>query len=617
MIRTIRATLLPIALAALIAGCHDDPLGPPRPGPEPVLLIHHPAPGVGTADYANVTVFRWRSDDTDSIRHMWSQVVDTDSVYNPSFDIIADLNRNPWRYDEMWSPWIAYDAPGDSGTSTVLGDDEDLEAGKHHVFAVQAKNGDGVITSTFDLQTNARRFRVKPITGPLFILIEMHLGGFKFIGDKMNPVWRDYPSGVPLSFRWRADASSYGGEIVGYRHGWDIADFNAWDTPFSKLDTFATETKLFSGYHTFYAEALDQAGNVSRGSVRIEIVPFPMDRNLMWVDDFFSWNHPIPNYSYPPEYDHDGFWIDICERAEGFDPARDVYDCIENRSRPPSLELVGRYKNIIWTYSNSSDTWSDIIHFVPESWIGQETQTSMNYLSMFLYKGGHLWTLGRSDQSGGLAAALPTDARSFPMHLACEITGNRDDCDGDRSGAFSMAYRDYCISVIDKISGRFRTDKIMPPRALNHYDVLEYAYRDDSDPFTAMHPELPPRLELWEEVTRPGRYFDPDSSSNPGGFTYVEIYDPEYWMTRRRITSRPCFHPMYRMSAKNDTSAVDDCAIAVWVTEYGDIVPDVGAGAAVAAPSVHFGFPLWFFDRESADGIADVIFSRWGISSTR
>ena len=37
------------------------------------------------------------------------------------------------------------------------------------------------------------------------------------------------------------------------------------------------------------------------------------------------------------------------------------------------------------------------------------------------------------------------------------------------------------------------------------------------------------------------------------------------------------------------------------------------AEGAVGAPSVHFGFPLWFFNRAQVDSIADVIFDEWQI----
>jgi hypothetical protein len=196
------------------------------------------------------------------------------------------------------------------------------------------------------------------------------------------------------------------------------------------------------------------------------------------------------------------------------------------------------------------------------------------------------------------------------MSHECEITGNRDDCDGDRSGVNSMPYKDYCVTMLDKVQGIFRTDPEMPVRHVDR-DAMTFAYRDDDDPVTAAHPGIPERLELWEEVTRPGRYYDPAER----GFWPVEIYDPEYWMAEKGMTGRDCFHPIYRMRARNTLSPLDDCTVALWVTAYEHIVPQVAAGAGVAAPSVHFGMSLWFFDRAQVDNIVAVVFDEWQIGA--
>jgi hypothetical protein len=142
---------------------------------------------------------------------------------------------------------------------------------------------------------------------------------------------------------------------------------------------------------------------------------------------------------------------------------------------------------------------------------------------------------------------------------------------------------------------------------------MSYILRDDTDPLTAAHPGLPPRIDLWTEVTKPGRYFNPEDSLGPGGFTYVEVYDPVYWMDRTEAHSQPCFHPIYSMRARSENSVLNDAAVALWVAKYEHVVPEVSAGTAVAAPSFHFGFPLWFFRRSAVDSIVTVVFDEWGI----
>ncbi len=611
-------------LALAFFGCSDNPVAPsgadsPEHSP-PTVFIDQPPVTAGEPQYAKVTAFRWSAGEgaaPAAVRYLWSLVVDTAGAYNPAFDIIKDLNANPWRYESAWSPWIPADAPGDSGRTTVIGDDEVLTAARVYIFAVQARDAAGRIADTFSVRANARRFKVRASAVPLLMLYDDYLVGFRFLGTNFSPERRDIPPGVPLRFTWRADMSDYGGTIAGYRYAWDVPTAAAWTAPFAPDLTGANEVAFFAGVHTLFVEAIDIAGNRTLARVTVNVVPFPMDRALLFVDDYYSTSAQPGDYSNPSEPGHDQFWLGVCSRAAGFDPARDVWDAVQNQLALPALDLLGRYKNVIWTYSSEINAWSKAIPFTPESQVGKAGRHPVNYLSMFLLKGGHLWTLGQGQRSGGLAAALPKAAQSFPMNLACEITANREDCGGDRSGVRSMPYRDYCVTMIDKIDGVFRAGDGMPARIASHYDCMSYMLRDDSDPLTAAHPGFPPRIDLWAEVAKQGRYFNPDDSLGPGGFTYAEVYDPGYWMERTAVRPQPCFHPIYSMKAKSEYSALNDCAVALWVTKYEHVVPEVSAGTGVAAASFHFGFPLWFFRRSAVDSVAAVVFDEWGILKSR
>lgn len=604
-------------LSALTA-CQESSVEPVQPLDMPHVIIEQPPTTTYTPFYSPITIFRWREGDRTEIshiRHLFTQVIDTLGEYDPGFDLLGDLNDNPWRYEELWSAWREFDSPDGSGRMAVIGDDEEVTLGRYHIFAVQARDDEEQETTVFSTKTNARKFGVTNPAGPTLRLYDPILRGAKFIGTSTIPMKRELPPGVPLEIRWIADASSYGGEIAGYRYGWDIPAFEAWDTPYLQGCTSAIETAFHAGVHTLFIEAIDQAGKVTRGGVEITMIPWPMERNLLWVDDFPSADFTQILWAMPTETQHDVFWTDICSRAVGFDPALDVYDSQQHSLRPPSMGEIGNYKNIIWTYNASDCGWPALVYFTPESDIGQDSRLAVDYIPIFLMKGGHLWTLGRGDLGGGLASVLTPLARVFPMSLECELTGNSAGCSGDPSGILSFPYKDYCVTMLDKVSGSIRDDDDMPYRYWIHFDVMTHAYGDAADPYTSSRPGLPARLDLWEEVTKPGRYFDPDSTALLGGFTYVEIYDPEYWMRRKGEVSRSCFHPIYRMKAKSEYSVLNDCAIALWVTTHEDVVPSVASGLAVAAPSFHFGFPLWFFERSAVDSIVQVVFEEWGIAA--
>jgi hypothetical protein len=553
--------------------------------------------------------------DPDSVRWLWGKLIDSNGIYNPAFDMPRDLNNNPWRYEKKWQPWISYSAPMDSGKETTIGDDEVLEVNWTHVFVVQAKDEAGAVTAIFDRDLNYRQFIVSESAGPELTITEPYLGSFRFLGRNFTPEKRDLPPGVPLNFHWRADASSYGGEIVGFRYGWNVADVSNpgdWAVSFSPFNLTAPERILYSGTHTFLIEVIDNTGSSTLAQIEINIVPFNMERNLFWVDDFYSTDFNQIYWAVPTETQHDQFWLDICAKVEMFIEEDDVYDVARNNYKPPHIERIGKYKNIIWTYSTTDNAWKQLVLFTPETQVTSGTQLTVNYISIFLAKGGHLWTCGRSDRGGGLAAVLAPVAQSFPMNLRCEITGNQEGCSGDTSGVYSMAYKDYCVTVLDKVEGIHRTGVGIPFRTVDH-DALSWSYKDNDSEYNSFYPGLPDTLALWDEVTKSGRFFDPQVR----GFSYVEIYNPEYWLAYTGVSSQNCFTPMYRMRTRNSISPVNRSTIAIWLKKHANVVPDIPpeSGLAVAAPSVHFGIPLWFFDHEAVENIADVVFEEWQIKS--
>ncbi|MBU8922154.1 MAG: hypothetical protein KOO63_10090 [Bacteroidales bacterium] len=582
----------------------------------PLVEIERPL-GSGRT-YSNVITFGWTGRDPidspsnsqkpDSIRYMYTQVITPEGIYDPAFQIVDHLNEDPEFYEDSWSRWIYYDAPGDSGRMTILGDDEVLEINRSYIFVVQAMDEAGAVTALFRKDHNVRQFIVSWKAGPLLTIAEQYLGGFLFLGLDMNPKQKKLPPGIPLNFSWEADASSYGGEISGFRYGWDVQDLGdpkSWDSNFSPFNKTAPERILYSGSHTFYIEAKDNGGKITRAMILVEIIPFSMERNLLWVDDFPLSDQTDPLMLLPEESVHDEFWIDICSKTVGFEPDRDVVDCSDLNYTPPEMELVGKYKNIIWTYSSStSATFGQIIQFTPESSVSQASTLAINYLSIFLAKGGHLWTGGRSDRSsGGLTLAFPSPPE-YPATFKFDMTAN----ESDTSGVNSMPYRDMCVSVVDKVVGNFRTGAEIIPRTYDR-DALRYMYRDQVDTIAVKYTGMPNTIYLSDEVTCPTCFFNPQRI----GFTYVEMYNSEYWMDIRMITPLNCFHPLYRMRTRNTTSPVDFTTVALIVSEFSDVVPIVADGVGVGANSFHFGLPLWFFDHAAVDSIAVSIFDEWQI----
>ncbi len=545
----------------------------------------------------------WNVQEPESIRYFLAPY---------SLNIIDNMNAHPGDFEYRWCPWIPYHAPEDSGTTTIIGDDEIVVKGFGYVFAVQAKDEAGAVTSVFSSSQNVRIFRVFAPPGPLLRVKEQNLGTYTFIGGNTKIETFRVPGGFALDFSWSADASSYGAVISSYRYGWDISDLNdesEWDVFPSPLVKQAPIISFRTGVHTLYIEATDNMGTTTLAQFEVTIFPMKMTKNLLWVDDFYSTDFAQKTYAFPTETEHDQFWVSLCNRARDFDQNADIYDTADMSFRQPDIEVLWKYRNIIWSYSASDDVmaWDDMVRFTPESQVNQSTRPKFNYLAYYAAAGGHIWTEGKSDSRGGFGAVLSITNQSFPRNLRCEIAGTSTGCAGDTSGVNSIAYKTFCVTVVDKVKPAPRLDPRMPDRRID-YDAMSYGFKDTREPLTVGHPDLPPRLNLWSQVTKPGMFFDPQVQ----GFTYVEVYNPTYWMRIIGVSRQECFIPMYRMRARSTYSVVNGDVVAFWTTRYASVVAD--AEGAVDAPSVHFGLPLWFFNRAQVDSIADAVFREWDIN---
>jgi len=531
----------------------------------------------------------WNYQDVDSVRHMWT-------LFN--LRLLDDLNGRPELFEDRWTPWIARDAPGDSGISTVIGDDEDIHLNKSYAFVVQAMDDAGAVTSVFDTKSNVRLFMIRPPTGPVVTLTVHYFGTWTFLGTANNPVSVNIPSGFPVKVTWEADAEQYGGLVAGYRYGWDIEDLSdpaEWACSFNPDLDRIPEKWFNTGVHTLFIEAIDNLGVSTIVQVDINVVTTVMDRNLLLVDDFML-SEQFTYYALPTESEHDEFWEGVCRLARGFDASRDVYDTHEHGFVPPSVEYLWRYKNVVWvsgTAREEFNTWKRVISVPSDGIVWKWSRYYYNILHYYISKGGHLWTSCKGDRIGGLASSLEWDDVIFPRFLG---SGYRD----------YLPYMDYCVTIVDKVVGAFQRDEAMPMR-LERYDQMSHMVLASNE-YTRDHVGLPFRIELWEDATQPGSFFDPAVR----GFTYVELYDTRYWMEHTGVLSQPCMTPMYIMKALDGRSPVNFQTCAFWATKYDTVLAE--SRGAVAAPSVHFGVPLWYFDRKHMQALANGIFEVWGIS---
>jgi hypothetical protein len=411
-------------------------------------------------------------------------------------------------------------------------------------------------------------------------------------------------SGIEFSFRWYGTSRNAERDLFVYRYGWDIENLEEdddWDSGWNPLIKRSAPRSFSSGVHVFYVEVMNLSGETALARVEIEVIPYTAERDLLWIDDYPLGGY-IPSMIEPSEEAHDEFWTDICSMAPGFDPSMDIYDTMENNFRYPiPLSLLAKYKHVVWTSSSSIRTvWQKTVEFHPTPSIAP---MYVNNLRMFLAAGGSALTCGRADRMGSLSEVFPVPPL-FPASVTDELMGVS--CDFGEYAEYSMARDDYYVTVIDKVMGQFKTGTDIPEGLVrdNYYDALTMALGAESESGL----DFPDTLALDELVTCPSCFFNPMSR----GFHYVEVYDPRYYMDFIGATSHPCFTPIYTIRTRNTRSPLHGAPIALKGTiggGFGSCEPD----RRMLYESYHFGFPLWFFEHEKVEQIAEEIFRSWEI----
>jgi hypothetical protein len=523
-----------------------------------------------------------------------------------------------------WSDWVDYNAPNDAGKSWTT---PPLEVGAY-MFAVQAKDEAGAVTPVFDERRNVRRLIVrKSPTGPLLTVRNDYIGTFKSTTATTHLSIVDLPANVPLIFEWSATAASYGGVVTGYRYGWNVLDLNDDDqwavdwTPFTSTWAESPSRTLYFGTHTFHVEAIDNSGYISRVGIKINIVPFTMERNLLVVDDYYedpaTCGWAKTRGAMPCDDEHDALWVNGLINVDGFEPAIDMIEVSTNKPLP--IDKLAQYKNVIWdTYggynllSTSYPFLHDVIRFIPEdpnvTIVGK---LQPNLLALFMAAGGHVLICGYQP----MTMVMVIDQKRFPFIFQYELLGdqdgNYDDQVNNPVGDNSFAYREMCIDVLDIACG--------------NWDTL----RDEENGCGVTHQRtvdcrrnglrecLPidmsfPLLTLRPEAAAPGRAYAEDRRG-----LNDELYNPPYFRCGHLdILPRDCFTPIYGHGCLNVNSVIYNAPNAAWSSAFAHVVPDVSAGVAVAARSAVWGFEPVFMDTVQVRGALEaIVFGEWQLPS--
>jgi len=584
-----------------------------------------------------ITTFRWIAEDyIDDL----NSKIDPDSVswileptagHNQSFDqttrYIRELPVNSPKWNE-WGGWKWYGAPQDSGkfwTSPPL----DFEP---YIFAIRAKDEAGAITPVFDLSWNVRRIQVSErTTGPTFIVRNQYLGTVITAICHEPVTILDLPAGVPVDFCWQATADHYGGIVTGYRYGWDIEDLSdpdQWETdytPFTSLRACSPPRVFYFGTHTFTVEVIDNSGYCSRVEVKINVVQFTMENNLLLIDDYregtvAGWDDPTGPGVTPNDAQHDQFWVDMLSDVSGFNARTDVLQVRTGDVIP--LNYVAHYKTIIWStfgiegQEGARPVLNQYIEFVPKGGGGGGGgKRQPNILALFLAAGGHLLITGNHPVSMGINLDITLGSFRYPLIFLYELLGDQrsvPNANTELVGDESFMYRELCLETLefaftdyrrrrnDLLEGNCEIDQIryVPAGAVKNHTMRAAIPMDPAFP----------RLELRPEAAGIGRAYNVDIKGLD-----VEVYNPPYFQQMCPNTPRQprgCFEPIYGVECLDQLEVTYGAPVAFWTSAFADRIADVEG--AIGARSAVFGFPPVYFNPDQVRGAIEyILYDEW------
>jgi hypothetical protein len=524
-----------------------------------------------------------------------------------------------------WSEWQDYWTPSGTGYSLTL---DSLDFGGY-LFAVQARDEAGAVTPVFDERRNVRRLMIsRRYAGPKI----------KLCSDVLNTCWEstslrwgsvDLPANTPLTFTLELDDDRPGspaGSTFEYCYGWDIGvdPYDPTCAEWIKYPGRPVPVPVQSwhfGSHTFYVVARNDMGYTSYMGIKINVIPFTMERDLLVVDDFredpTACGIENTNGAVPCDDEHDAFWEDVLQNVDGFEPAIDLIEV--NRFDPLIIDKLAQYKNVIWNVRGGYNLQDglmpllyNLIKFTPSD---PDKPTlgpaNPNLLVPFLAAGGHVLICGKQPMTMAIDNNKPRDPK-FPFIFKYELDGNQDGRCGEPVGEHSFAFRDMCLDVLDIAYTNYNSLRTSGSNGCGATHIRGVRPREDGLREATPIDMSFPALTLRPEVAGPGKHFAPESRGLNN-----EIYNPMYFTCcGGDLGPRTCFEPIYGHGCLDTSSPLYESPVAVWTNSYADVVPDVQSGVAVAARSAVWGFEPFFFEPNAVRSALEVIlFDEWQLPS--
>ena len=379
----------------------------------PEVRIIHPADiggGGGFDDLPPDIFFRWSGNDSVGDGTVLQQADSTRFALLNRGELGISLETNGRMLnfpDSVWSIWRHWEQ--EDSLNENIGGSKTLVTGltpfNEYMMFVQAKDEAGAITSHFRDGSNLRKFRVISSLQPSLVVRERAIG--TRVSDHNQDFSFTIAEGQPLQLTWRGSAEVYGSEVTGYRYGWDILD-TANDDEWSNWSqsNLSTENSFASGTHTLHLEARDFSGNKTRLRFDFFVIPFSMEQELLFIDDYDNRSSNNPGASWPDglaqnswgTYFHTSgqmrtWWDTVLDPYVGYFSDRDFFEVTPTADKPP-IERVANYKRLIWEVK-PGDNGSGIgrVSMFIDTYV-DGAQIPFDFLSAYMDRGGQVLLCG-------------------------------------------------------------------------------------------------------------------------------------------------------------------------------------------------------------------------------
>jgi len=370
-------------------------------------------PGLRSSGFRQVPAtvnMGWEGTDSDfelktpvRVRFVWKPALTSDgrSIQTPGdyalhYDEILNFD------DPEWSEWVPYSQ--DAFNRRVAFSNQPV--GNYFLFAVQVQDTAGAVSVGLGYQKEVAHVRIfSGIFFPAFELVEPFLGSLVNSSETDDEI----AGGQPLNFSWKANANSYNGTIVSYRHGWDlisVEDENdpGWAVPpgLSEQNLFADERAYQEGIHTFTLLIVDDSGQKRIVNWKLRVVPFVAPESqleLMVLDQVVD--HQVQNWPdrqgrpRNSEDFRDPWWHFLADGAGGVAGINWDRDWKRHTDDVKYSDLVN-YK-VVLCYAKSNGEQRVLTNFRPISGRDQFV-----WLTPYQKRGGNLFLVGGSSMESFL-----------------------------------------------------------------------------------------------------------------------------------------------------------------------------------------------------------------------